>query len=46
MNSKNYVILGKNIAIDESMVFLTDRKYALMFYMHINQQNDLKYTQR
>ena len=33
MNSKNYFILGKNITIDESMVFFRGKKYALRFYM-------------
>ena len=33
MNSKIYFILGKNITMDESMVFFRGKKYALRFYM-------------
>ena len=33
MNSKNYFILGKNIIINESMVFFRGKKYALRLYM-------------
>ena len=33
MNSQNFFILGKDITIDESMVFFRGKKYALSFYI-------------